>query len=271
MRKKRDLGVLDNANLGRPQHTSVEVEALLLGEEDGAVLLAWLRRHEDSLVNVGVELFAGLGGVEALEAVLLECVDQDAVGHLDALVQRGQVLVVALELLGRNGGEGAVEVVNRLDEVAGEALDGEVLGGLGLARCALLEVAEVGDGAKVLVLPLLSIRAHDEMNQSWCTFKSTISLSFFSSCSFSCAASSLDASSFFSAASPSFAAGASEYHLMAGAATRVLATCCLMGAKAAGRAAACLEARRRVLWNIVMCGVEGEMEDGRSSAVTGAR
>lgn len=114
-------------------------------------------------MDVGVELLAGLRGVEALETVLLQCVDQDAVGHLDALVQGSQVLVISLELLGGDGGEGAVEVVDRLDEVAGEALDGEVLGGLGLARCALLQVAEVGDRAEVLVLPLRSIRACHEM------------------------------------------------------------------------------------------------------------
>jgi hypothetical protein len=96
-------------------------------------------------MDVGVELLAGLGGVEALEAVLLQSVDEDAISHLDALVQGNQVLVVALELLGGDGGESAVEVVNGLDEIAGEALDGKVLGGLCLTRCALLEVAEVGD------------------------------------------------------------------------------------------------------------------------------
>ena len=90
------LSVLHNADLGGPQDAAVQVEALLLGEEDGAVLLARLRSHEDSLVNVGVELVAGLGGIEALQAVLLQRADQDAVGHLDTLVQGAQVLVVAL-------------------------------------------------------------------------------------------------------------------------------------------------------------------------------
>lgn len=159
MRSIQGLGVLDNADLGGPQDAAVQVEALLLGEEDGAVLLARLRGHEDSLVNIGVELVAGLGGIEALQAVLLQRADQDAVGHLDTLVQGGQVLVVALELLGGDGGEGAVEVVDGLDEVAGKALDGKVLGGLGLTRGALLQVAEIGDGAEVLVLPLLSVPA----------------------------------------------------------------------------------------------------------------
>lgn len=139
------LSVLDNADLGGPQGAAVQEEAFLLGEEDRAVLLSWLGSHENSLMDIGVELLAGLGGIEALEAVLLQRVDEDAISHLDALVQGDQILVVALELLGGNGGEGAVEVVDRLDEIAGEALDGKVLGGLCLARCALLEVAEVGD------------------------------------------------------------------------------------------------------------------------------
>lgn len=49
-------------------------------------------------------------------------------------------------------GERAVEVVNAVDEVFGEALKGEVFGGLDFALCALLKVAEVGYGAEVLVL-----------------------------------------------------------------------------------------------------------------------
>jgi hypothetical protein len=145
MRKIQCLSILDNADLSGPQGAAVQEEALLLGEEDGAVLLSWLRCHKYGLVDIGIEFLAGLGGVEALETVLLQSVNENAVSHLDALMQGDQVLVVALELLGGNGGEGAVEVVDGLDEIAGEALDGKVLGGLCLARCALLEVAEVGD------------------------------------------------------------------------------------------------------------------------------
>jgi hypothetical protein len=65
-----------------------------------------------------------------------------------------EVLVLLLDgqLLLRDGAEGAVEVVDGLDEVLCEGGDGELTGLLDLALCAVLEVAEVGDGAKALVL-----------------------------------------------------------------------------------------------------------------------
>jgi hypothetical protein len=78
------------------------------------------------------------------------------------------------------------------------------------------------------------------------------------------------ASSFFSAASPSLAAGASEYHRMAGvAATRVLTSGCLRGAKAGVRREACLEARRIVLCSIVVCDVRREVMIGEAKVVGG--
>lgn len=112
--------------------------------EAGSVFLVWLGCLEDGLVDVGVKLLHLLAWVEALEAVLLQCVEEDGVGHLNAVVQRNQVGVIRLELLGGHGAEGAVQVVDGLDEVAGEALDGEVLCRLGFALGAFLEVAEVG-------------------------------------------------------------------------------------------------------------------------------
>jgi len=57
-----------------------------------------------------------------------------------------------LEPLGRHDGERAVKVINAVDEVFGEALKGEVFGGLDFALGALLKVAEVGYGAEVFVL-----------------------------------------------------------------------------------------------------------------------
>lgn len=60
------LGVLDNANLGRSQCPSVELETLLLSVEASTVLLVGLRRLENGLVNVGVELLCGFAGVESL-------------------------------------------------------------------------------------------------------------------------------------------------------------------------------------------------------------
>jgi hypothetical protein len=244
-----DLGVLDNADLCGAEDAAVELEALLLGEEDDTVLLVGLGRLEDGLVDVGVELLGRLGGVEALEAVLLERVDEDRVGHLDALVEGAEVRVLALELLGRDGAEGAVEVVDALDQVAGEALDGKVLCGLCLAGGALLQVAEVGDGAEVLVLQRTSQRGSwAQSGRGWRTLRSMISLSFFSAWALSWASSLVAASSLASAAGASAlsaAGGASEYHRMAGVAARVT------GAKAEGRTKACREARRRLLWNMV--------------------
>ena len=67
----------------------------------------------------------------------------------------GEILVRLFQLrnfLRGNGAEGTVEVVDGLDEVFGEVSDGEIFGGLDVAFRAVLEVAEVGDGAEVLVL-----------------------------------------------------------------------------------------------------------------------
>ena len=60
-------------------------------------------------------------------------------------MQRDEIFVVGLEFLGFDGGEGAVEVVDGIDQVFCEALQGEVFCGLDFAFCAFLEVAEVGD------------------------------------------------------------------------------------------------------------------------------
>lgn len=146
------LRVLDDADLGGPQHAAIEHETLLLCVEAGAVLLVRHGRLEDGLVDVGVELLGRLAGVEALEAVLLEGAQEDAIRHLDAIVEGDEFLVLLRELLGGHRADGAVEVVDGLDQVAGEALQSKVLGGLDLALGALLEVAVVGDAAEVLVL-----------------------------------------------------------------------------------------------------------------------
>ena len=144
------LFVLDNADLGGTKNSAVELEALLLHVEDGVVLLVGLGRHEGGLVLVGVELVTV--GLEALEAVLVEGLDEDGLRHLDALVQVDEVLVIAGQLLGGDGGQGAVEVVHAIDEVLGELLDRKVASALDLALGAVLEVAEVGDGAKTFIL-----------------------------------------------------------------------------------------------------------------------
>jgi hypothetical protein len=69
--KHKGLSILDNTNLRGPQNAAVEHEALLLCVEANAILLLGLRRHEDGLMHIGVELLASLAGVESFQAVLL--------------------------------------------------------------------------------------------------------------------------------------------------------------------------------------------------------
>ena len=103
----------------------------------------------------GIELLAN--GVEPGDAVLREDLHEDGLGHLDALVEADEMLVVvggglAGELLLGHNMQRAVEVVDAVEEVGGELLDGEVTGRLLIARAAVLERAEVGKEAEVLVL-----------------------------------------------------------------------------------------------------------------------
>ena len=64
-----------------PKNPSVQAEALALSVHNVAVLEILRRGHESSLVQVGVELLSLaldlLAGVEALETVLLEGVEED--------------------------------------------------------------------------------------------------------------------------------------------------------------------------------------------------
>lgn len=149
------LRVLHNANLRRPQHPSIQLEALLLGMEAASIFLIRLGRLEDRLMHIRVEFLSRLAGVESLESMLLQRVDQDAVCHLDSIMQCDEVAVIGLELFGSDGAEGAIQIVDRLDEVSREALDSKIFCGLGFALCAFLEVAEVGDGAEVFVLSII--------------------------------------------------------------------------------------------------------------------
>ena len=50
------------------------------------ILLIRLRRHENRFVDIRIELLRALTWVEPLQTVLLECVDKDGVGHLDAVM-----------------------------------------------------------------------------------------------------------------------------------------------------------------------------------------
>ena len=149
------LCVLHNADFSGAQGTAVELKALLLNVEDRVVLLIWLRGHESRFVLVGVKFLAD--GVDAGEAVLGKGLHENRLRHLETLVEVGQLLEVVV-LLGdvklflRDSAEGAVEVIDGLDEILCEGLDGEFASRLDLALGAVLEIAEVGDGTKALVL-----------------------------------------------------------------------------------------------------------------------
>jgi hypothetical protein len=107
------------------------------------------------LLGLAIDL---LGGVKALETVLLQGVQEDVLGHLETGDELKEVLVLvglgSGELIRGHGQQRAVKVVNAVKEVLGETLDGEVTGTVHVTLSALLEVAEVGDGAKVLVLKM---------------------------------------------------------------------------------------------------------------------
>ena len=79
--------------------SAVQGEALGLAEEDGAVGLVGLRSLESCIVHVGIELIALGAGVESLEAVLLESVHENGLGHLETGVEVQEVLVATVKLL----------------------------------------------------------------------------------------------------------------------------------------------------------------------------
>lgn len=93
-----------------------------MGKEHSALFLVGLWRLEDGFVDVRVEFFRLCGGVEALEAVLLEGLHEDGLSHLQAVMERDKILVFGDQLVGRNGGEGAIEVIYRLNQILSESL-----------------------------------------------------------------------------------------------------------------------------------------------------
>lgn len=137
-----------------------------MGVHHITVLQVRCRGHEGGLVQVGVELLGLaidlLAGVEALQTVLLERAHESLLGHLETVdkVEEFLVLFVALgtELLLGHRQQRAVKIVNALQQVLGEALDGKVASTVHVALGALLQVAELGDGAEVFVLGVVSTR-----------------------------------------------------------------------------------------------------------------
>lgn len=143
-----------------PQNTAVKAETLALDVHNVAVLVVRGRSHESGFVEVGVELLGlavdELAGVEALETVLLEGGEHNALGHLETLDELVERLVLlslgSRQLLLGHSQERAVEVVNAVQEILGEALDGELASSVHVTLVALDLVAGLGDLAKVLVL-----------------------------------------------------------------------------------------------------------------------
>lgn len=138
-----------------PENAAVKTEALALDVHNITVLETSSRGHEGSLVQVSIELLGLavdlLGGIEALEAVLLEGGEEDMLGHVETSDEIEEVLVLfglsSGELLRGHGQQRAVEVVDAVEEVLGETLDSELAGGVHVALVALNKVAGFGDRA----------------------------------------------------------------------------------------------------------------------------
>lgn len=111
-----------------PYYPSVKREPFLLGEENRAVLLVLLWCLEDCLVYVRVELLALDTRIKPLQTVLLQSIHQYSLRHLEPAVKIGELFVCfGIDLVGWYGGEGSIKIIDGFYEVAGEALDGEIL------------------------------------------------------------------------------------------------------------------------------------------------
>lgn len=77
--------------------------------------------------------------------MLLERLHQYCLRHFQPIIQIGQIIVAPNlpYLFWRHSAKGSVKVIDAFDQVLGEAGYGEVAGGLNIALCTLLKVAEV--------------------------------------------------------------------------------------------------------------------------------
>lgn len=142
----------------------VEFEVFLLGVEDGVVFFVLYGGYEGGFVFIGVE--GKVVGVELFEVVFFEGFEEDVFGYFEIFVEVDEVLEVGrfffgFEFFFGDYGEGMVEVVNVVDEVFGEFLDGEVMGGFYFMGSLVLEVVEVGNGVEVFVLVWLLVYVGD--------------------------------------------------------------------------------------------------------------
>lgn len=135
-----------------PNSPSVQRETSLLDVEHSIRLLVGHRDLESSLMHIRIERLSN--GINLLKTMLRHGIQQDLLGHLQSIVKVDKLLVVLRIGAGalRNRLERAVKVVDRVDEIFSELLDGELASGLLVALGALLEVAVLGDGAGEFVL-----------------------------------------------------------------------------------------------------------------------
>lgn len=118
------------------------------------------RSHESGLVHVGVELLGLalnlLAGVKALKTMLLKCVHENVLSHLQTLNKLEEGLILrclgSIELIRGHGQQRAVKVINALEKVLSKSLDSELASTIHIALSAFLKVTEIGDRAKVFVL-----------------------------------------------------------------------------------------------------------------------
>lgn len=108
--------------------------------------------------------------IKPLQPMLLQCPHQYCFRHLESIIQICEIFVILIflgrgvgiailgsKLGGRDGSKGAVKVIHAFDKVGGELCNGEVAGGLDITFRPVLEIAKVGNGAKVAVLERMSI------------------------------------------------------------------------------------------------------------------
>lgn len=140
-----------------PDDPAVKDESLLLGHKNSPVLLIRLRRHEHGLMPIRIELLLLNMRLRALQPMLLQCAQKNLFGHLQPTVQIRELrirrrAVLDGDLLRGHVFQRSVQIVDRFDEVACEARDGEIFGLSDLPLCTLLEITEISDRAEVFVL-----------------------------------------------------------------------------------------------------------------------
>jgi hypothetical protein len=133
-------------------HPPVQTVSLALNKHDVAVFLTLGLGHESSFVKSRVKLLrlailGGFGRVESLQAVLFQGTQQDVLRHPQTLVEIVQFFVIGADLIGRNGAQGTIEIVNGLEKISREALDAESTCGINVPLRALLQISEVRYGA----------------------------------------------------------------------------------------------------------------------------